>query len=143
MTGRIKKMAKTTKCIPTKKKKARSSPRLTLREREELARPWRQGLKRKTDDQKRKKRSASEESRETQKKRKGVKASSSIKEPITKERRKSVKEEPRSMSPETERPEKRPNRCHFICKGCEEKEKGKNRCWKHRKHDGECGARNA
>ena len=31
-----------------------------------------------------------------------------------------------------------PYRCHFICKACEEKEKAKNRCWKRRKHDGEC-----
>ena len=114
-------------------------PRLTLREREELARPWRQSSTGKKDDQKKRKRSTSVEPTETQKKRKEGKASSSTKELTTvKKKEKVVKEELQPSSSEAERPVKKPKRCHYICKGCGEKQKAKNRRWKHGRHEAAC-----
>ena len=116
-------------------RRRQEKPRLTLRVKEELARPWRQGSKGRKDDQQKRKRSESVEPKETQKIRKEGKASSSIKEPTTRKRKeKVVKEEPKSSSTEAERPMKKFKRCHFSCKGCAEKEKIKVRCWKHGRH---------
>ena len=118
-------------------RRRQEKPRLTLREKEELARPWRQVSKGKKDDEKKRK----DQSRQKQKRNKRLeKKERRVHQP--RNRRLEKRKRRLSRKNQSHRRQKLKSKDEsqtmpFNCIGWADKEKEKIRCWKHGRHEGD------